>query len=78
MRPSLSALACPVESFYFPAMNLIKERSRAEIILFAVIIFGVWLSIWAVILVSSFLEVTSLIIALGGLIGFALLDSDSE
>jgi nitrate reductase NapE component len=58
-------------------MNLTKERSRGEIITFAVIIFGIWLSIWAVILVSAFLEVTSLIITLAGLICFALRDSDS-
>ena len=57
-------------------MNLIKDRSRAEIILFAVIIFGIWLSIWAVILVNMCLEATSLIITLAGLICFALRDSD--
>ena len=57
-------------------MNHSMERSRGEIILFAVAIFGVWLSIWAVILVSKWLEVTSVAITLGALIGFALRDSD--
>jgi hypothetical protein len=57
-------------------MNNSKERSRGEIILFAVAIFGVWLSIWAVILVSKWLEATSVAITLGALLGFALRDSD--
>ena len=52
------------------------ERSRGEIILFAVAIFGVWLSIWGVILVSKWLEATAVAIILGALIGFALRDSD--
>ncbi len=52
------------------------ERSRGEIILFATVIFGVWLSIWAIILVSKWLEVTSFIITLAALLGFALRDSD--
>jgi hypothetical protein len=53
-------------------MNLTKERSRAEIILFASVIFGIWLSIWAVILVSAPLEVVAVLISLIGLIIFAL------
>jgi hypothetical protein len=57
-------------------MNNSKERSCGEIILFAVAIFGIWLSIWAVILVSKWLEVTSVAITLGALLGFALGDSD--
>ena len=52
------------------------ERSRSEIILFAVAIFGVWLSIWAVILVSKWLEATAIALTLGALIAFALRDSD--
>jgi hypothetical protein len=52
------------------------ERSRGEIILFAVAIFGIWLSIWAVILVSKWLEATSFAITLCALLGFALRDSD--
>ncbi len=57
-------------------MNKSMERSRGEIILFATVIFGVWLSIWAIILVSKWLEVTSFIITLAALLGFALRDSD--
>jgi hypothetical protein len=57
-------------------MNDSMERSRAEIILFAVAIFGVLLSIWGVILVSAWLEATSLAITLGAVLGFACRDSD--
>jgi hypothetical protein len=53
-------------------MNLTKERSRAEIILFAAAVFGIWLFIWAVILVSAALEVTAVLITLLALIIFAL------
>jgi hypothetical protein len=53
-------------------MNLTKERSRAEIILFASAIFGIWLSIWAVILVSAALEAVAVLITLMALIIFAL------
>ncbi len=44
--------------------------------LFATAVFGVWLSIWAVILVSKWLAVTSFGITLLALIGFATRDSD--
>ncbi len=57
-------------------MNLTKERSRAEIILFALAIFGVWLFIWAVILVSATLGVVAGLITLAALILFALRDSE--
>ena len=57
-------------------MNLTKERSRAEIILFAAAIFGIWLSIWAVILVSAALGVMAGLITLAALILFALRDSE--
>ncbi len=57
-------------------MNKSMERSRGEIILFATAIFGVWLSIWAVIFVSKWLELTSFFITLCALIGFAMRDSD--
>jgi hypothetical protein len=57
-------------------MNLTKERSRAEIILFASAIFGIWLFIWAVILVSATLGVVSGLITLAALIIFALRDSE--
>ncbi|MGD0411964.1 MAG: hypothetical protein ABSC18_09685 [Verrucomicrobiota bacterium] len=50
------------------------ERTRGEIILFAAAIFGIWLSIWAVILVSKWLEAAALVITLGALSGFALRD----
>ena len=48
------------------------ERSRGEIILFAAAAFGVWLSIWAVILVSKGLGAAALVITLGALSGLAL------
>ena len=57
-------------------MNLTKERSRTEIIMFAAAIFGIWLSIWAVILVSATLGVVAGLITLTALILFALRDSD--
>lgn len=57
-------------------MNKSMERSRGEIILFAVAIFGIWLSIWAVIFVSKWLEVASVLITLTALICFALRDTD--
>lgn len=44
--------------------------------MFAVAIFGVWLSIWAVVLVSAWLEAVSVVLTLGPLIGFALCDSE--
>jgi hypothetical protein len=57
-------------------MNNSMERSRGEIILFAVAIFGIWLSIWAVIFVSKWLEAIAVLITLVALICFALRDSD--
>lgn len=57
-------------------MNNSMERSRGEIILFAVAVFGVWLSIWAVTLVNGWLEAVSVAITLGALFGFALRDSE--
>lgn len=57
-------------------MNLMKERSRGEIILFASAIFGIWLSIWAVLLTSAALEVISVLITLVALIIFALRNSE--
>jgi hypothetical protein len=57
-------------------MNLTKERSRAEIILFAAAIFGIWLSIGAVILVSATLGVVAGLITLIPLILFALRGSE--
>jgi hypothetical protein len=57
-------------------MNNFMERSRGEIIMFAVAIFGIWLSIWGVILVTKWLEVFSIGLTLAALIGFALRDSD--
>ncbi len=53
--------------FNFIIKNM--ERTRGEIILFALIILGVWISIWAVIFVSAPLEVLSLLIVFAGLIG---------
>jgi hypothetical protein len=52
------------------------ERSRGEIILFAVAIFGIWLSIWGVILVSKWLLGAAVLITLSTLICFALRDTD--
>ena len=57
-------------------MNNSMERSRGEIILFAVAVFGVLLSVWGVILVNTWLEATSFVIVLGALLGFACRDSD--
>lgn len=57
-------------------MNLMKERSRGEIILFASAIFGIWLSIWAVLLTSAALEVISVLITLVALIIFAFRNSE--
>ena len=57
-------------------MNNSKERSRGEIILFAVAVFGGWLSIWAVIFVSKWLEATAVAITLSALLGFAARDSE--
>jgi hypothetical protein len=53
-----------------------KERSSGEIILFASAILGIWLSIWAVILVSAALEVVAVLITLIALIIFALRDNE--
>jgi hypothetical protein len=52
-------------------MNLMKDRSRCEVITFAAAIFGIWLSIWAVILTSATLEVISVSITLIALLTFA-------
>ena len=57
-------------------MNLMKQRSRAEIILFIVAVFGVWLSIWAVILTSAPLDVIAVLCTLIPLIIFALRSND--
>jgi hypothetical protein len=57
-------------------MNNSSERSRGEIILFIIAIFGVWVSIWAVVLVSKWLEVFSFGLVLFSLVCFALRDSD--
>jgi ABC-type multidrug transport system permease subunit len=52
------------------------ERTRGELILFAVAAFGIWLSIWAVTLLSVWLGAASLLLALAALCGFALRDED--
>ncbi len=59
-------------------MNNSMERSRGEIILFAVAIFGIWLSIWGVILGSKWLFAISFVMILSCLMGFALRDTDSD
>ncbi len=59
-------------------MNLMKERSRCEIILFTVAIFGIWLSIWAVILVSKWLELVSVAATLIPLLIFAFRALDEK
>jgi hypothetical protein len=59
-----------------PNMNRIKDRSTTEIVLFATAAFGVWVSIWAVVLVSGWLELLSLILTLGPVIIFALRDKE--
>jgi hypothetical protein len=60
------------------AMNLMKDRSRAEMILFAVIIFGIWLSIWAVIFVSAWLEAIAVLTVLIPLLVFAFRAGETE
>jgi hypothetical protein len=50
------------------------ERTRGEIIMFTLAIFGIWCFIWAVILVSKWLGVAALALCLGSLTGFALRD----
>jgi len=57
-------------------MNNFMERSRGEIIMFAVAFFGFWLAIWGVILVSKWLTAFAVALILGALIGFALRDSE--
>jgi hypothetical protein len=52
------------------------ERTRGELILFAAAAFGIWVSIWAVIFVSKWLEAASLAVTLGALCGLALRDED--
>jgi len=52
------------------------ERSRRELILFAVAAFGIWLSILAVTLLSAWLGAASLLLALGALCAFALRDEN--
>ncbi|MGD1084053.1 MAG: hypothetical protein ABSA47_04780 [Verrucomicrobiota bacterium] len=52
------------------------ERTRGEIILFAAAVFGIWVSVWAIIFVSKWLEAASLVITLGALAGFALRDEN--
>ena len=42
--------------------------------MFAIAAFGVWVSIWAILLVSKWLEATALVLTLGALFGFALRD----
>ncbi len=59
-------------------MNLMKDRSRAEMILFAVIIFGIWLSIWAVIFVSAWLEAIAVLTVLIPLLVFAFRAGETE
>ena len=57
-------------------MNECMERSRGEIILFAIAMFGVWLSIWAVTFVSTWLGAISVLTTLSALLCFALRDTD--
>jgi hypothetical protein len=55
-------------------MNLIKERSCAEIILFAAAVFGIWLFVWSIILTNVWLGVVAGLTTLVSLVIFALLD----
>jgi hypothetical protein len=55
---------------------LFMERTRGELILFAAAAFGIWVSIWAVILVSKWLEAAALAVTLGAICGLALRDED--
>ena len=47
------------------------ERTRGEIILFVMTVLGIWISIWAVLLVSAKLECLAVGLSLAGLLGFA-------
>jgi hypothetical protein len=67
-------LALEIRLPYIPFQFM--ERTRGEIVMFAVVILGIWISIWAVILVSKWLEAASLVLCLGALAGFALRDQD--
>jgi hypothetical protein len=57
-------------------MKRMMDRSCAEIVLFAAGAFGVWLSIWAVILVNKWLDLFAVGLTLCALIGFALRDTE--
>jgi hypothetical protein len=57
-------------------MNLMRDRSPTEIALFAAAAFGIWLSIWGIILTSVALDAVAVVITLAALIGFALRDAD--
>jgi nitrate reductase NapE component len=63
-----------IQNFIPYSASQFMERTRGEIILFAAAAFGIWVSIWAVILVSKWLEAASLAITLAALCGFALRD----
>jgi hypothetical protein len=57
-------------------MNLMRDRSRTEIALFAAAAFGIWLSFWGIVLTSVALDAVAVVITLAALIGFALRDAD--
>jgi hypothetical protein len=48
------------------------ERTRGEIILFAITIAGIWVSIWGVLLSNHWLDALSVILLVIGLTGFSL------
>ena len=73
-RRGESGLEIKILPPYIPLQFM--ERTRGEIILFAAAVFGIWVSVWAIIFVSKWLEAASLVITLGALAGFALRDEN--
>jgi hypothetical protein len=56
--------------------KMFTERPRAELVMFAIGFFGFWLTIWGVILPSTWIGIIGALLILGVLAGFALRDSD--
>jgi len=50
------------------------ERTRGEIITFATAVFGIWVLVWGIILVSKWLTAFAVAVTLGSLFAFALRD----
>ena len=57
-------------------MKLTMERSKAEIVLFATAVFGIWLFVWGIIFVSKWLAGFAALLCLFCLGCFALRNGD--